>query len=169
MSKRNTVWSFSLILLWKEAWRLWPWLFLVALQWVSTPPSSYKRWVSRFKPTQHLLQKYPRVRWECCDLGKTSHPQEWLCHHCRHPIWTTHTHVWRVGVECQISAGLTGGGCNAGLWGPDGPPAPAEDPGVWDVLTRQHFQYLNVCKSAYKLSIYYVRLKKQPCNISSNK
>lgn len=43
-----------------------------------------------------------------------------------------HTHVWRVGVQCQISAGLIRGGCGAGLWGPDGPPAPAEDPGVWD-------------------------------------
>lgn len=83
------------------------------------------------KPTQHLAQIYPRVGWECCDLGKTSHPQDRLCHHCRHPIWTTHTHAWRVGVECQISACLTGGGCGAGLWGPDGPPAPAEEPGVW--------------------------------------
>ena len=25
------------------------------------------------------------------------------------------THVWRVGVECQISSGLTGGGCSVGL------------------------------------------------------
>lgn len=46
------------------------------------------------------------------------------------PHTHAHIHVWRVGVECQISAGLAGGGCGAGLRGPDGPLSPAWDPRV---------------------------------------
>lgn len=83
----------AIVLLWKEASRLWPPLSHVALQWSNASPFHYKRWVSRSKPAQHLPQIYPWVGWECCDLGKTSHPQEWLFHHCRHPIWTTHTYT----------------------------------------------------------------------------
>lgn len=64
--------------------------------------------------TQHLPQICTGVGWECCDLGKTTT-------HCNDCVTIaviqsgphTHTHVWTVGVECQISAGLTGGGCGA--------------------------------------------------------
>lgn len=53
-----------------------------------------------------------------------------------------------TGVECQISSGLTGGGCGAGLWGPDGPPAPAEGPRVWDSHNSTSW-CLRVCQCVY--------------------
>lgn len=76
--------SFHLIVLWRDARRLRP-------QRCFTFPLEMS--ISLQAHSAPLPQIWPREGWECCNLGKTSHPQDRLCHHCRHPIWTTHTHT----------------------------------------------------------------------------
>ena len=128
--------SFHLILGSEEVWRLWPPLSHDALQFrdrlilpvqemsISLPAHSaspsdlstgggvgvLRPWKSK-PPTGMTVSSLPSS-----NLDPT------------HTHTHTHTLGWRVGVECQISACLTGGG----PVGPDGSSAPAEDPGVWD-------------------------------------
>lgn len=115
-----------------------------ALQSNNTSPSQYLA----SSPLSIPLRSVPGQGGSAVTLGKTSRPQEWLCHHCRHPIWTTHMYrEWERSVRSVLARARRMRRRPGTRW----PRTPAEDP-VHETPT-EHFLKIWKCTPGWYVTI----------------